>query len=311
MTDVLAFCPPKVATGGTEAIHQLVRELNKYLHAVILYPGQDPDPQPPEYARYGCEFITDYPEGFNGVVIFPEIWANNVCHPMFKDAIKVVNWAGVDVYDWHTPEAYRGMYLQAEGVIHIAQSAYAVDHLRHKGVETILRLSDILNDDFFEPYEEKERNDVILYNPAKLTPFGRAVMVADFKFQPVKGLSREGVIELLRTHKLYLDFNVFSGRERLLREAVMCGCCALVSTSGCAQFFEDVAIPDEYKFDMKDWNLEPVHMAMREILDNYEEHKENFDIYRRSIRADQERYPDDVKAIAEEFKKRLWERSQT
>ena len=304
--DVIALCPARVATGGTEAIHQLVAELNRYLDAVILYPGDDTDPQPPEYAHYNCRYITAYPTRFKGVVIFPEIWGNNVCHEMFKDCIKCINWAGVDVYDWHTPPEFRGLYLKAKDVIHIAQSAYAADTLSKRGVETILRLSDIIGDEFFEPFQEEERNDIVLYNPAKMTPFERKVINASpFNLKPITGMSRHDVIDTLRHGKLYIDFNVFSGRERLLREAVMCGCCALVSMSGCSAYFEDVAIQDRYKFEMIDWNVEVAVEAMKEILDNYEGHRPAFDIYRESIAADQVRFPDDVKAIAEAFKERL------
>lgn len=305
MTDVLAFCPPKVATGGTEAIHQLVHELNKYLHAVIIYPGREPDPQPPEYAKYGCEYIRFLPEDFTGVIIFPEIWGNEVCNPIFRNTIKCINWAGVDVYDWHTPELQRGMYLQEKGVIHLAQSAYAADTLQKRGVETILRLSDIIGDEFFEPFDEEPRSDTILFNPAKITEFERKVIKEDFDFQPITGMTRAEVMNTLRHGKLYIDFNVFSGRERMLREAVMCGCCALVSTSGCSAYFEDISIPGEYKFDMKQWNIEPARAAMQEIIENYDAHRANFDVFRKAIRADQERYHDDVKAIAEAFKERL------
>ena len=304
--DVIALCPARVATGGTEAIHQLVAELNKYLDAVILYPGDDSDPQPPQYEHYGVRYIKTYPTRFKGVVIFPEIWGNNVCNNMFSDAVKVINWAGVDVYDWHTPPEFRGLYLKAKDAIHIAQSAYAVDTLTRRGVKTILRLSDIIGAEFFESFQEEPRNDVVLYNPAKITPFERKVInAAPLDFKPIMNMSRADVIDTLRHGKLYIDFNVFSGRERLLREAVMCGCCALVSNSGCSAYFEDISITDRYKFEMIDWNVNAAVEAMTAILDDYEAHDPEFDVFRKAIISDQERFPDDVKAIAEAFKERL------
>lgn len=303
--NVLAVCPSKIATGGTESIHKFVNELNKQdgIEAAILYINADSDSQPAEYKCYGCEYVTRLPDGYKGVIIFPEIYGDAVVSPQHKDCIKVINWAGWDVYQWNVPKNRRWMFLKDESVIHLAQSEYAMAQLQNIGLEP-MKLSDVLHDDFFEPYTEEERNDVILYNPAKMTDFYRKVVKASpFDCRPIMGLSRAGVIDLMRHAKLYIDFGAFSGRERLPREAAMCGCCVLTSRAGAAAYFRDVAIHEEYKFD--DTQLEDVIDAMKDIIEDYHLHRPFFNVYRSFIKQDRESFKSEVREIAKVFLERL------
>ena len=315
--EILHYCPAGVATGGTESIHKLVSEFNKIegVHARILYRGHNvTNPQPKEYEKYGCEYITEgmdeypaLPDGFKGVVIFPEIWANKVVDPLYKNCVTAVNWAGVDVYDWNVPEQDRGLFLNNQATIHLSQLDYAVDHLKKLGVSEIYRISDVLNDDFFEPYTEEPRGNSILYNPcpAKMTPFTAMVIQRcntemGLKFQPLEGYTREQLIYLMRHSKLYVDFGVFSGRERLPREAAICGCCVITSKMGAAWYHSDLAIPDKYKF-----YIDQVDEAMRMIkatLYNYKNCVEDFKEYRESLIADRENLPEQCKIVVRRFK---------
>lgn len=303
--NVLAVCPSKIATGGTESIHKFVNELNKQdgIEAVILYAGDPHDPQPREYECYGCEYVTSLPDDYRGVIIFPEIYGDAVASQQHKDCVKVINWAGWDVYQWNVPKQRRWMFLKNENVIHLAQSEYAMRQLENIGLKP-MKLSDVLHDDFFEPYEEEERNDVVLYNPAKMTDFYRKVIKASpFDCRPIMGLSRAGVIDALRHAKLYIDFGAFSGRERLPREAAMCGCCVLTSKTGAAQYFYDVSIHDEYKFD--DTQLDEVIETMKDIIANYDVHRPFFNVYRSIIKQDRESFKSEVSEIAKVFLERL------
>ena len=305
--NVIAVCPSKVATGGTESIHKFVNELNKNddIEAVILYAGDPEDPQPIEYRCYGCDYITRLPEGYDKVIIFPEIYADAVMSPQHKNCVKAVNWAGWDVYQWNVPKKMRWQFLNLDGIIHLAQSEYAMENLRELGLDP-LKLSDVLHDDFFEPYKEEERSDVVLYNPAKLTEFGKKVIKASpFDCKPIMDLSRAEVIDLLRHSKLYIDFGEFSGRERLPREAAMCGCCVLTSTAGAAANAFDVAIPNMYKFNMDYAKISEVIEAMDSIINYYPMHAPRFELYRDGLRRDRWDFESEVEEIALAFLERL------
>ena len=303
--DVILLCPSGLATGGTEGIHNLACHLNKVgAEAKILYVGKGDNPQPKEYKKYGVEYITEFPVGFKGTVVFPEVWGNQVLDPKCGDCKVAINWQGVDVYDWHVPEKDRGMYLRRGDVIHIANSDYAVNHLTKLGLKPV-KIADCLNDEFYDVLsEDTMRRDAVCYNPieAKMTSFQREVMARctnelGIKFKMVEGLDRQGVINLFKHSKLYIDFGVFSGRERLPREAVMCGCCIITSTKGTAGYFNDNSILDKYKID----DVTQAMQMIKYVLKNFKQCKPEFDLYRDKLKREKEHYIEDVRALYEIF----------
>lgn len=300
------MCPASIATGGTEGIHNLVRELNRCgANAKIWYVNENmARPQPKEYASYGCEWTIRFPTAFNGCIIFPEVWANRVTEH-WNNCSTAVNWQGVDVYDWHTPRNKRGLFLKNRNTVHIANSEYAMAYLKRLEIRPV-KISDCLNDAFYEQIldDSVERNDTVLYNPTelKLTAFQKIVMQEcaerfKIKFLPLRGYTRDQLINLFSHAKLYIDFGVFSGRERLPREAVMCGCCILTSRLGTAGIYKDNQIPDQYKIGDVDTAVRMVY----DVLKHYEKHAPNFDEYRQALRTDKEEYPNEVKRLYNEI----------
>jgi len=300
--EILAICPGGFATGGTEGIHHLVSELNACgADAKILYVGGT---QTEEFAGYNCPYITELPDGYDGTVIIPEIWGNSVVDPKYRNCIVAILWQGIDVYSWHVPEAERGLFLKRTDTIHITMSEYGMDYLRGLGLNPI-KIPDCINDVFLQDFpEEYERGDTVLYNPTpgKLTRFQEIVMARcktelGIKFLPLEGYSRTELIDLFRRSKLYIDFGVFSGRERLPREAVGCGCCILTSNKGTAGYYKDNTIPDKYKLI----DMDSAVKMVRYVLDNYEECRPDFDLYRKVLRHDNKIYPKQVKSLYDEI----------
>ena len=306
--DILLMCPANNATGGTESIHNLAHNLNKLgANAKILYTGRDlSNPQPEVFKKYNVSYITEYPADFKGCVIFPEVYANRILEPQFKNIIAVVNWLGVDVYDWNNPVAKRGLYLQRRDAIHIANSEYAMQTLRSRGLNPV-RMWQVLNDDFYNVLDNYnvldkpncKRSNIVLFNPvhAKMTALQEEVMrIATLKgitFLPIEGYTRQGVIDLFQHSKLYLDLGVFSGRERLPREAVMCGCCIITSNKGAAKDYKDNSIPDKYKVDSVSDALNMIEY----VLDNYATCVSDFEEYRQLQKHDKENYLIGVKEL--------------
>lgn len=285
--EILHVCPGNCTTGGPECIHAFVSELNKLkgVHARIWYWNvTGPDPQPDEYKSYGCEYVTDLPEGYDGVLIVPEIWANNVMD--YPQCTRAIYWLGIDAYDGWTPYHERGAFLQDEEIIHIAQSEYAMSFLRLMGVKHLVKCTDIVNMDFYEDYVEDERADVALYNPAKATPFMHDVIRAcpDIEWKAIQGMTRAQVIETMRHSKLYVDFGEFPGRERIPREAVLCGCCLITSKIGAADYYED--FPHPYKFDSKPSHMWAILRKIHEVLEDYDYHRRRFDFFRYALHDD-------------------------
>lgn len=313
--EVLVLCPAGLATGGPESLHQIAHEMNTLpgVHARMWYRFVgEPGYQPPEYAMYGVDYVVDFPKDFKGVIIFPEVWGNEVTDVKYRDCITIINWAGVDVYYWNNLVSSQGVFLCNKKTLHLCQSTYAIDHLKKLGIESerIFYISDVLNADFFKPYEEVPRNNIVLYNPVevKLTPYQKAVMSRardeGIVFKPIEKMSRAEVIDTMHHAKLYLDLGVFSGRERLPREAVTCGCCIITSRSGTAGYYEDVSIPDTYKFDTDATSVVSIIKRMKYILKNYNACMSEFDAFRQYLKRDSELLHSQCETIIEACKER-------
>lgn len=300
--EILVVCPANCATGGPEAIHEFVHRMNKLegVHARIWYWNiKKSEPTPEEYRRYCCEYVTEQPPGYDGVLIVPEIWANRVMD--YPAAVRAVWWLGVDAYAGWTPERERGRFLEDEDIVHIAQSEYAFDFLRRLGVKRLCKCTDIVNADFYEAFTERERSDVVLYNPAKITPFTRQIFAAckGVSFRPIEHMTRAEVIEAMRRSKLYIDFGEFPGRERIPREAVLQGCCIITSKIGAAAYRED--FDHDYKYDSKDSHIWAIAAKIRHVLAHYYECRTDFDAFRSSLWTDLRTLEEQYRRVIREF----------
>lgn len=298
---ILHFCPSNFASGGTEGIHHLISELNKCgADAKILYVGGDiENPQPPKFKHYGCPYITEYPQGFDGIVILPEIWADWATEAIFSNCKIIVNWQGIDVYYWYTNPKNRFKFLERKDAVHITMSEYGVAHLKSLGISNIIKLNDCINQEYLEQdIDNHKRCDIVLYNPTeiKLSQMQKDVFAkSGFMFKPLKGYTQNELIQLFLNSKLYIDFGSFNGRERLPREAVGCGCCILTSKNGTAGYYLDNPIPDKYKITDVD---EAIRM-IQYVLDNYDECRKDFDSYREQMKADNAEYPEQIRKLYE------------
>lgn len=302
--NILCACPADCATGGPEALHWLTSELNKLdgINARLWYwnvIGADPCPE--EYRKYGCEYVADLPAGYTDVIIYPEIWGNHALdHPECTNAVW---WLGLDAYAGWTPEQERGAFLEDDSIIHIVQSAYANDLLNQLGVKNIFKCTDIVNEEFYADYEEEERSDVVLYNPSKATPFMRELIAEcqrqGIEFRPISGMTRAEVIDAMRHSKLYVDFGEFPGRERMPREAALCGCCLITSKIGSADYVEDFT--HTYKYDSKPSHIWAIIHKIRYVLDNYDECRKDFDVFRHMLHRDTYSTKHQVEEVAHEI----------
>ena len=88
-----------------------------------------------------------------------------------------------------------------------------------------------------------------------------------------------------------MDFGNHPGKDRIPREAAISGCCVITGRQGAAAFYEDVPIPDRYKFDdLKDIDVESVKACILDIFQNYDERIKDFEEYRNMIRGEKEKF---------------------
>ncbi len=188
---------------------------------------------------------------------------------------------------------------------HLAQSFYAYTHLKKElNLDNVFYLSDYLNEYFLkEKVSPQKKENIVVYNPKKGYQFTKKIIEyakkknIDITFIPIKGLTREEVISLLKKAKVYIDFGNHPGKDRIPREAAILGCCVITGKKGSAKYFEDIPIPDKYKIEDKMENIPIIVERIKDIFENFEERYNDFNFYRKKIKKEPEEFLKDLKRI--------------
>jgi hypothetical protein len=107
--------------------------------------------------------------------------------------------------------------------------------------------------------------------------------------------------EVLETSKVYIDFGNHPGKDRIPREAAISGCCVITGKRGAARFYQDVPIPEEYKFDDNTESIPAIVRQIKTCIANYGNHFHDFDQYRTMIREEHHAFLINVKEIFKEI----------
>lgn len=320
MIKISLLTPAHAVTGGIELLFQLCHELNKNpdIKATILFQNkkEGKDVFIKEYEKYNCPYTTDN-QIPTDVYIFPEIWANQAFNPSLKNSLKVIFWESVDGYFTATrfQKAHNQLYLpllnHREDIIHLSQSYYATTFLENFHQKCIYA-GDYLNDDFFKQIKQKkEKKDQVLFNPNKTTPFFRELCLlneksnSQIKFIPIVNKTREEVIDLMSESKVYIDFGNHPGKDRIPREAAICGCCVLTNLLGSAGFYTDIPIPNRYKFSNNYAEVKRALDSIQTIFKDYKESVKDFDIYKRQIKNEKMIFEMGCARLIKEIEKRI------
>lgn len=324
---IYVLCPANLKTGGTELLHQLVKKLNDNNHQAYItyfFEGRQGDSIPFEFKKYVKEYRKekDIVDSTNNLIIFPEVCIGK--HRKYKKIQKAVWWLSVDNYFFTRGKLNRlhrygvksflkHLYLRdyahdkdiREIPVHLYQSYFAANFLKEIGVPSnkTFYLSDYVNDSYLNIYsddliENKENN--VIYNPKKGLEFTKKIIAhcsVPIKWIPIENMSNEEVIRLMKKSKVYIDFGNHPGKDRMPREAAMCGCCIITDLRGSAEFSEDVPIPNSYKFKDEDKNLDLIMNKIEQCLINYKSSISDFSDYRKYIQNEKQVFSRDVKRI--------------
>lgn len=323
---IYVVCPAYGKTGGLELLHQLVYELNSIgLNAKITYINvTNENPINPAFEKYVKDYVNFYEmeDSSENLVIFPEILIE--FFDKVKECKRIVWWLSVDNYEkMYSPKKafellgiigvlyyikhkrwrYRVSKVKDKIELNLAQSYYAIDYLNKKNFKNIYYLSDYINEEYLlNPQLDMKRNNVVLYNPKKGKEFTKFLMSLDKNIEwiPLINLSNKQVKELLETSKIYIDFGNHPGKDRFPREAASCGCCIITGKDGSANFYNDIPIPDKYKFKRDKKNGEFIINQIKDCLINYDENYKEFNTYRTFINSEPEIFSKDTWKIFKE-----------
>lgn len=302
-------CPYNVVTGGIELLHQVANELNTYdkVSAEIWYINDsNRESIPSEYAIYN-NIVNNivYP---NDILLFPEIWADYTNRPEFNEHKKIIYWESVNNYFGHTPKVQ--WFKFKDDVIHISQSEYSNRFLAQLNVpfDNIIEITDYVNDDFLNCQGEPSwnRSPIVLYNPIKGWEFTEKLIrfMPDVDFQPVSGMTRQQILELMRKSMVWIDFGNFPGKDRLPREAAACGMCVVTGKRGSAKYQEDLNIPDGFKFDDVNFaDLADISHKIRNIFKYFDDNERMFRRYREHLHEEKDLFKFGIQKLVE----KLWQ----
>lgn len=324
-TKIFVLAPAGVVTGGSELLHQFVDALNnRGKQAYIVYIGTRPHQIPKDYSKYKIQIAEDCEDGIHNIIVLYEGMFGHYAD--FKSAQILLWWLSVDLM-YHSlidvlsirdiasfskkmgciafrrrisallkrgknlfTNSLRINELSKENFVNAYQSVYAQQFLYKNGFDQLMPLSDYINMDFVDGLNQAEKEDIVLYNPKKGIEFTKKIINnnPELKFVPIQNLDRKGVMELLKSAKVYIDFGFHPGKDRIPREAALSGCVVITGRNGSAYYYEDVAIPAKYKFNANDYNIAEIGKMIHYIFENFETSSNDMEYYRKKIRQEKD-----------------------
>ena len=296
---VFIVCPANIATGGTELLHQFSKCLsdNHCENYMVYIGGNGVDcPTPEAFLKYEVKYVSGYIDAPDSVLVCPETQV--ACVTWCRLGTAMIWWLSVDNY----LSAYRNIIQRnnmelgifdlkkRSNVLHFVQSYYARNFLESiLEIDKTFFLKDYINDEIInvamDKYESEPRRNICLYNPKKgyedLEPVIKACR-EDILWVPLQGMTARQMAQTMCKSKVYVDFGSHPGKDRIPREAAVCGCCILTNRKGSAAYPGDVNIPGKYKIENTE-NVDQVLEQIYDLIDNYEERTCEYDSYREGI----------------------------
>jgi len=320
-TKIYVFCEACYATGGTEAIHQLVDQLRNLNHnAYVFYNTKTENPKPKVYDCYNTRHVFEIEDDSKNILIVPEGSIGEI--NKYKNIQKAIWWLSVNnvqknigvignkvnkrfsgikkipglykIYAWFYQFGnilFDFSDSKNKNVIHLAQSRYAENYLNKKTLSDlnesryIYSLTDYLSEHHFKNKILKKEN-IVLYNPRKGYELTKKIIKygekEGIKFVALTGMTPQQVSVLMSKSKVYIDFGDHPGKDRMPREAAIKGCCVIVGLRGAADFYQDINILSKYKFSIN-LDKKAIIERIKDCFENYEKNIKDFEMYKRVI----------------------------
>lgn len=338
MSKIYVICPYGLITGGPDALHQMVYYLNNNgFDATIVYSDirthkyKIPEPYRIYIDKY--MLLNEIKDESENAIVVPETETNILTN--FYKLNKYVWWLSVDndidssgfknklkkilrkirlknlkklykIYTLKNFVQHKKYDFSMDGnVQHLCASYYALDYVSKniKDKEKIHLCIEPISKIFLEKseYVTQNKKNIILYNPKKNYKFSKLIIkrMDEYQFIPLVGFSQEELINMYKKSKVYMDFGHFPGAERIPKEAVINGCCVVTGRFGASDFYNDVPIPDKYKIEANENNINEIILTLNELIKNYEKNVKDYSIYRDTVWSLEGKFIEQLKNIFE------------
>lgn len=303
--------PTGIATGGTELLQQLCFCLNQNsIQASMLYYGEfENSPVAVKFKEYDNPYVlrNEFCYSKNDIIVVPET-SIGLLYKESNKLKKYLWWLSVDNYSMYSPDGLKNKLRATMDRIvfkrctHLVQSEYARLYLKNKlkiKEQNVYYLSDYINQEYFKSNNtsvDDYRENNILFNPRKGIQFTKKIIKAipEYNWIPLQGYTNQELHRLFLKSKVYIDFGHHPGKDRMPREAAVCGCCIITGKKGAAHNDIDVPIPQEFKFEDSENSIDNIHNKVIECMENYEKEAKKISDYIITIRKEKERFEKDV-----------------
>ena len=300
--------PTDRVTGGTELLQQLVYKLRKigqnaYVYYLASYEGSEVEKVFGD--RYSNPTATKIEDDRDNILIAAESCIATLLP--FKNITKAIWWLSVDNYGGalkKNPHFLLRCYFKVldklysmfdNEWLHFVQSEYAYQYcLNDRGIKSdhIYCLADYLSRAFIDSNMGgvklgNDRKDIVLYNPLKGKEFTQQLIKQNnsFDWRPIVNMTSQEIASLMKRSKVYIDFGNHPGKDRIPREAAICGCCIITGKRGAAHNNIDIEIPDKYKFD--ETEVYQIGETIQYCLIHFDDCYKDFEGYRNKIRQEE------------------------
>ena len=323
------FYPRGFRSGGPEALHQLVHTLRSLGTEAYLVPTADTEltPRDESYGHYDAPESARPADDSEIAVIAPEtslrelrgyVRAQTYCWwlsidkatPFREERRRFDTWSPdgqlvrpsvvrrVRAAARHAALHARGDYRQLAQIRHLAQSEYARAFLFVRANLLATLVSDWTPLDGLTDEDPPEGRHTVAYNPAKARIATEALRqrMPDIQFEALEDMTRDEVIASLRRSVVYLDLGYQPGKDRMPREAALCGAITVVARRGSGAFQADVPTPWEHKVSPQGDFVANAEQVLRRVLSDPAAGRQAQQSYRDVIREEQATFRAQVRA---------------
>lgn len=281
---IIGVCGAHTASGGPEAVHQLVDMANQIEDgsaALCYVPCEQHHSVTSAYQNYNIPTVIKKDIPKNSLIILPESLPGMVSYFDQKCALW---WLSVDNFGMNETDTLKNF------VAHLSQSHYSTQFINSLGFESY-NLSDYISDEFYNE-DTYEKNFSILVNPAKgmdlIEEF--ANLNKDKNIVMLKGMSKIDMAKALKQSMVYIDFGHHPGKDRIPREAALSGAVVFSTKNGSANNSIDLPIDDWYKFN----SLKELSLKIDDVFNNYKKHIEAQNDYYKTIQKEKSVFKSEV-----------------
>lgn len=295
-----------VTTGGAEVLHKLGAYMKSlgvnakmFNYSYYVYEQSD-------YYRnlydVNCGSWEEIVDDENLIVLLPEVMIENPNNLEFFCSFKktqfIIWWlsSGFDYADKEKKTSKRRIMLGLKRIedrcLNLYENELCARDLLYHGLNNRMRFQHGLHPLFYTQPKMAEKQDIVMYNGCKpmtknfveenLVPNLPDVKFICCSFNNDHYFTKEEMIEMYDSAKVYIDFPDFEGREMCPREAAIRDCILLLNNEGNAATFDDYPIPSWYKVHKyTDSDIKEICLKIKECLKHYDTRIHDFSLFKR------------------------------